>query len=75
MGCLLAALAGLLALAIPAAIARASLLGAYLIIALLAALALSGLRWRGLLTAVRAGRLAGITLAYAAVVTGVHFIH
>ncbi len=74
MGCLLAALAGLLALAIPVAIARASLFGALVIIAVFTALALGGLHWRGLLTRIRTARTATVAIAYAAVVTAVHFV-
>ena len=44
MGCL-SVLAGLLALAVPASIARASLVGAYIVLALLLVLAVAATRW------------------------------
>ena len=44
MGCL-SVLAGLLALAVPASIARASLIGAYVMLALLLVMAVAATRW------------------------------
>lgn len=82
MGCLLAAVAAVLALAIPASIAHTSLIGAYVVIAVFAALG-AGLAtgWArrhprdpiaGTRPAARFGTVITLTAAYAVVVTLIH---
>ncbi|MGN6607876.1 MAG: hypothetical protein ACTHMS_12815 [Jatrophihabitans sp.] len=79
MSCLLAALAALLALAVPASIAPSSLAGAYVVIIVLGLLAVVGLAAqsrrpretpRALLPDVV--KVAAVAVAYAVVVTFIH---
>jgi hypothetical protein len=81
-GCLLGALAALLAFAIPASIARTSLVGAYVVIALLTVVAvtavLARMRWQQRTGPARPTRTALTRIAiaavvYAGVVTAIHF--
>lgn len=81
MGCLGLGVAALLALAVPLSIARASLVGAYLVIVLLTAVAVVALAGRARRTALidpsrgTAGRYVWVGLlavAYGVVVTVVH---
>jgi uncharacterized membrane protein len=81
-GCLFGALAALLALAIPASIARTSLVGAYVVIGLLTAVAviaiLGRMRWQqrsGPVKPTRTAltRIAIAAVVYAGVVTAIHF--
>lgn len=83
MGCLLAGLAAVLVLAVPASIARTSLIGAYVVIAALTAVALAAVGWsarrrRALpggtapRTSTALGRIGVLTIAYAVVVTVIH---
>ncbi|WP_375490046.1 hypothetical protein [uncultured Jatrophihabitans sp.] len=83
MGCLSVGLAALLALAVPASIAPASLVGAYVVLAVLAAAAAAAVvanarrpRAQRVDAVPRRARslavVAGLTVAYAAVVAVVH---
>lgn len=81
MSCLLAGIAALLALAMPAAIARASLVGACILIALFTALAIAAVSARsrrrraaGVETQPRV-RIAGIVVVAAVYVVVVTLIH
>jgi hypothetical protein len=75
MGCLGIGLAALLALAVPASIARASLVGAYVVIALLALAAVGAVVWadrhrdRTMRISTALVRIGLVTVAYAVVVT------
>ena len=80
MGCL-SVFAALLALAVPASIARASLVGAYVVLALLLVAALAGTRWnaqrrraaRGELKARDATALIiGVGVGYAVLIAVIH---
>lgn len=84
MGCLGIVLAALLALAAPASLARASLFGAYAVIAALTVLAVVGVMWRTrqrarVVDSARPGkrrvtltRIATLAMVYAVVVTLIH---
>lgn len=83
MGCLAVGLAAVLALAIPASIAPASLVGAYVVLAILTVLAVAGVEFawqrRGRLSPELGRRprtallrLAVLVLGYAVVVTIIH---
>ena len=70
MGCL-SVLAGLLALAVPASIARASLVGAYIVLALLIIAAISAVRWNTQRRRVATGGAGATRSATAIVIVGV----
>lgn len=81
MGCLLLGFAAVLSLAMPAAIARTSLVGAYVVIVVLAALAVAGVVARARRRAPGAvprrgvtARIGALAVVYAGVVTAVHFV-